>query len=183
MRRALTSLPQVLAESSAKKIQVKILALRNTMYISFDNFKNRKFWEVVAVLANGIYQCLLCKAMPVLRRMHFLFFDADPTVSLVRVQFPCFKKMLNYAFGLIRPPLQRKAKNLLVLVNVSDRDSQKSGSVRFAGSGFSLCCLVEYQSNLSLDPKYYLWVPLSSLDPWIRGSVPPNLRFGFCFFG
>jgi hypothetical protein len=43
MRRALTSLPQVLAESAAKKIQVKVLALWNTLYIYFDNFKNCEF--------------------------------------------------------------------------------------------------------------------------------------------
>jgi hypothetical protein len=43
MRRALTSLPQVLAESAANKIQVKILALRNTLYMSFDNFKKCRF--------------------------------------------------------------------------------------------------------------------------------------------
>jgi hypothetical protein len=55
MRRALTSLPQVLAESAAKKNQVKILALRNTFYISFDNVKNCDFERsyLVPVLASG----------------------------------------------------------------------------------------------------------------------------------
>ncbi len=100
MRRALTSLPQVLAESAAKKIQVKVLALWNTLYIYFDNFKNCEFWDdvpyLLPVVANGIYiisvfysrQCLCWEECTAL-------FDADPTVYLVRVSIPCFKKLLT----------------------------------------------------------------------------------------